>query len=124
MGIEGPILNCGSCLRAGQPSARPGGGQRCRYRDIVDARGGGGAARRLRVGLKAGPETAARLEAGNRGEGLACLFRVCAILPHQACADGSIFFRCQLSKAGLSESTQHIRLILDPSPSPNLRSFN
>ena len=51
----------------------------------------GGAARRLRVGLKAGPETAARLEAGNRGEGLACLFRVCAILPHQACADGSIF---------------------------------
>ena len=43
MGIEGPILNCGSCLRTRQPSARPGGGQRCRYRGVVDAveRGGG-----------------------------------------------------------------------------------
>ena len=45
----------------------------------------------MRAGLKAGPGTAARLEAGNRGEGFASLFRVCAALPHQACADGSIF---------------------------------
>ena len=57
MGIEGPILNCGSCLRTGQPSARPGGGQRCRYRDIVDARGGGlpgvcESARRLALELR------------------------------------------------------------------------
>ena len=67
-------------------------------------------------GLKAGPGTAARLEAGNCEEGLACLFQVCAVLPHQACADGSVFFCRQLSKAGLSESIQHIRLVLDPSP--------
>ena len=67
-------------------------------------------------GLKAGPGAAARLEAGNCEEGLACLFQVCAVLPHQACADGSVFFCRQLSKAGLSESIQHIRLVLDPSP--------
>ena len=70
-------------------------------RSGVDAEGGG-TARRLRVGLKAGPGTAARLGASNCGEGLACLFQVCAVLPHQACADGSVFFRRQLSKAGLS----------------------
>ena len=35
---------------------------------------GGGAARRLRVGLKADPGTAARLEAGNCEEVFACLF--------------------------------------------------
>ena len=51
---------------------------------------------------KAGSGTAARLGAGNCGEGLACLFRVCAILPHQACADGSVFFCRWLFKAGLS----------------------
>ena len=45
----------------------------------------------------------------------ACLFRVCAVFSHQACTDGSVFFRHRLSKAGLSESTQHIRLVLDPS---------
>ena len=72
------------------------------------------------AGLKAGPETAARPEAGNREEGLACLFRVCAILPHQACADGSVFFRRRLPKAGLSESVWHIRLVLDPSPRSDL----
>ena len=82
------------------------------------------AARRLRVSPKAGPGAAARLEAGNCGEGFACLFQVCAILSHQACADGSVFFRRQLLKAGLSESTYRVRPILDPSPSPNLRSFN
>ena len=76
---------------------------------------GGGAARRLRVGLKAGPKTAACLEAGNRGEAFACLFQAHAIFLHQACADGSVFFCRRLSKAGLSESTQHTRLILDPS---------
>ena len=66
---------------------------------------GGGAARRLRVGLKAGPGAAARLEAGNCEEVFVRLFQMCAVFSHQACADGSIFFRCQLSKAGLSEST-------------------
>ena len=72
-------------------------------RPVVDA--GGGAVWRLRVGLRAGPGTAARLEAGNCGEVFARLFRVCAILPHQACADGSVFFRRRLPKAGLSEPT-------------------
>ena len=47
-------------------------------------------------------------------ERLVGLFQVCAVLPHQTCADGSVFFRRQLSKAGLSESIYHIRLILDP----------
>ena len=61
----------------------------------------GGTARRLRAGLKAGPGAAARLEAGNREEGFACLFQVCIVLSHQACADGSVFFRRQLPKAGL-----------------------
>ena len=61
--------------------------------------------RRLRVGLKAGLGTAARLEAGNCGEEFACLFQVCAVLSYQACTGGSVFFRRQLSKAGLSEST-------------------
>ena len=49
-------------------------------------------ARRLRVGLKAGPGTAARLEVGNCGEGFACLFQMCVVLSHQVCADGSVFF--------------------------------
>ena len=60
-----------------------------------------GAARRLRVGLKADPGAAARLEAGNCEGAFARLFQVCTILPHQACADGSVFFCRQLSKAGL-----------------------
>ena len=81
---------------------------------------GGRAGRRLRVGLKAGPGTAARLEAGNCGEGFVSLFRVCVVLPHQACAGGSVFFCRRLSKAGLSESTHHIRLILDPSSRSDL----
>ena len=67
--------------------------------------GGGGAAWRLRVDPEAGPGAAARLEAGNCGEGLACLFQECAVLPHQACAGGSVFFRRRLSKAGLHEPT-------------------
>ena len=50
------------------------------------------------------------------GRYLRVIFQVCVVLPRQACADGSVFFRRRLSKAGLSESTQHIRLILDPSP--------
>ena len=74
----------------------------------------------MRVGLRAGPGTAARLEAGNCGEGLACLFRVCAVLSHQVCTDGSVFFCRRLSKAGLSESVWHIRLVLDPSPRSDL----
>ena len=80
------------------------------------------AARRLRVGLKADSRAAVRLEASSCGEGFACIFWVCAALPHRVCASGSVFFCRRLSKAGLSESTQHIRLILDPSPSPHLRS--
>ena len=52
---------------------------------------GGGAAWRLRVGLKTGLGAAARLEAGNCGEGFACLFQVQAVFSHQVCADGSIF---------------------------------
>ena len=60
------------------------------------------------------------MEAGNCGEGFASLFRVCAVLPHQACTGGSVFFRRRLSKAGLSESTQHTRLILDPSSRSDL----
>ena len=55
----------------------------------------------LHAGLKAGPGTAARLEAGNREEGFACFFQVCAVLSHQICTDGSVFFHRQLSKAGL-----------------------
>ena len=51
---------------------------------------------------------------GNCEEVFACLFQVCAVLPHQACADGSVFFRRQLSKAGLSGSTHHLPLIPDP----------
>ena len=42
-------------------------------RPVVGA--GGRTARRLRVGLKAGPGAAARLEAGNCEEGFACLFQ-------------------------------------------------
>ena len=53
--------------------------------------------------LKAGPGTAARLEAGSCGEVFACLFRVCAVLSHQVCADGSVLLFCRrLPKAGLS----------------------
>ena len=58
---------------------------------IAAARGGGGAAWRLRVSLKAGPGAAARPEAGNCEEGFACLFQVCAVLSHQACTGGSVF---------------------------------
>ena len=51
---------------------------------------------RPRVGSYGRPEgrpgTAARLEAGNCEEGFTCLFQVCAVLSHQACADGSVFF--------------------------------
>ena len=61
--------------------------------------------------LKAGPEAAARLEAGNCGEVFVRLFHVCAALPHQVCADGSAFFCRQLSKAGLSESIHHIPVV-------------
>ena len=83
------------------PPACPGI-QRCRRRHAATPlTQGEGAARRLRVDPKAGPETAARLEADNCGEGLASLFQVCATLPHQACADGSVFFCRRLPKAGL-----------------------
>ena len=86
------------------------------------------AARRLRVGLEAGPGTAARLEAGSCGEGFASRLGgrpwncgppgggqlrggICESFPgqtvfsHQVCAGGSVLFRSRLSKAGLSEST-------------------
>ena len=53
---------------------------------------GGGAARRLRVGPKAGPGAAARPEAGNCGEGFACLFQAYAVFSHQVCTGGSVFF--------------------------------
>ena len=76
--------------------------RRCHDIGIAPASTQEGAARRLRVGLKTGPGTAARLEAGNCGEVFACLFQVCAVLPHQACADGSVFFCRRLPKAGLS----------------------
>ena len=59
----------------------------------------------MRVGLKADPRAAARLEAGNCEEGFACLFQVCAVLPHQICTDDSVLFRRQPLKAGLSEPT-------------------
>ena len=65
---------------------------------------GGGAVRRLQVGLEAVPGTAARPEAGNSGEGFARLFQACAVLPHQACAGGSVFSCRRLSKAGLAGS--------------------
>ena len=81
-------------------------------RPVVGA--GGRAAQRLRVGLKAGPGAAARLEAGSCEGGFACLFQMCAVFSHQACAGGSVFFRRQLSKAGLSGTIYHLRLILDP----------
>ena len=87
-------------------------------RDAAASTSGGWAARRLRVGLKAGPGTAARLEAGNCGEGFACLSRVCAVLPHQACADGSVFFCRQPSKAGLSGCAHHLWLVPDPDSQP------
>ena len=35
-------------------------------------------------------------------ERLVGIFQVCVVLPHQACAGGSVFFRRRLSKAGLS----------------------
>ena len=54
------------------------------------------------------------------GMGFACFFQVCAVLPHQVCAGGSVFFRRQLLKAGLSEPTWHTRPILDPSPRSDL----
>ena len=76
--------------------------------------GGGGAAWRLRVDPEAGLGAAARLEAGNCGEGLACLFQECAVLPHQACAGGSVFFRRRLSKAGLSGYAHHPWPVPDP----------
>ena len=79
---------------------------------------GGETTQRLRVGLKAGPGAAAHLEAGNCGEGFACLFRVCVVLPHRACADGSVFFRRRLPKAGLSGYAHHLWLILDPDSRP------
>ena len=79
-------------------------------------RGGGRLPGVCGVGLKAGPGTAARLEAGSCEEGFACLFQMCVVLSHQACAGGSVFFCRQLSKTGLSESTYHMRLILDPFP--------
>ena len=66
------------------------------------------AARRLRVGL----------EAGNCGEGLACLFQAHAVFSHQTCADGSVFFRRRLSKAGLSGYAHHLWLVPDPDSQP------
>ena len=71
---------------------------RRRRHGVQSSTQGGGAAWRLRVGLRAGPGTAARLEAGNCGEVFARLFRVCAILPHQACTDGSFFFAVSCPK--------------------------
>ena len=61
------------------------------------------------------PRTAARLKAGNCGKGFACLFRVCAVLPHQACADGFVFFCRQLPKSGLSGCARHMPPVPDPS---------
>ena len=84
----------------------------------VAADAGGRAARRLRAGPKAGSGAAACLEAGSCGEGFACIFWVCAVLLHQACADGSVFFCRQLSRAGLSESTHHPWLVPDPDSQP------
>ena len=77
-------------------------------------KGWGVAARRLRASLKAGLGAATRLEAGNCGEAFACLFQVCAVLPHQACAGGSMFFRRRLPKAGLSGYAHHPWLVPDP----------
>ena len=87
------------CLRANYEShlriadlntyARTSRRRATRRRDTVDA--GGRAVRRLRVGLKA----------GSCEERFVCLFQVCAVLPRQARAGGSVFFCRQLSKAGL-----------------------
>ena len=55
---------------------------RRRRHGVQSSTQGRGAARRLRVGLKAGPGAAARLEAGNCGEVFACLFQVCVVLSH------------------------------------------
>ena len=63
---------------------------------------GRGAARRLRIGPKTGPGTAARLEVGNCGERFANLFQAHAVFSHYACADGSAFFCRRLPRAGLS----------------------
>ena len=59
-----------------------------------------GATRRLRVGPKAGPGAAVRLEAGSCREGFACIFWVRAVLLHQACADGSVFFAVSCAQGG------------------------
>ena len=64
------------------------------------------------------PRTAARLKAGNCGKGFACLFRVCAVLPHQAYADGFVFFCRQLPKSGLSGYAHHLWLVPDPDSQP------
>ena len=56
-----------------QPSSRHASGVTSPA-SLRHRRRGGGAARRLRVGLKADPGTAARLEAGNCEEVFACLF--------------------------------------------------
>ena len=58
----------------------------------------GGTAWHLRVGLKAGPGAAARLEAGNCKEGFTRLFQMCVVLSHQACTDGSFFFAVSCPK--------------------------
>ena len=62
--------------------------------------------------------TAARLEADNRGEVFACLFQAHAVLSHQACASGSVFFCCRLPKAGLSGYARHPWLVPDPDSQP------
>ena len=52
---------------------------------------------------------------GQLREAFACLFRMCAVLPHQACADGSVFFCRRLPRAGLSGCAHHMPLVPDPS---------
>ena len=94
-GAAGP-LKCAPGQPAQIPCSDEGGMGTASLRDATTLRrlrrrrqGGGCPAFSAR--LKAVPRTAARLEAGNREGRFACLFRMCAALPHQACADGSIF---------------------------------
>ena len=74
------ILRLWSLVRVGsfQMDLRMYGAIRTGQPSDADARVGGYPAFSAR--LKAVPGTAARLEAGNRKGGFACLFRVCAIL--------------------------------------------
>ena len=46
------------------------------------------------------------------------ILQACAVLPHQTCTDGSVFFRRRMSKAGLSGYTHHPWLVPDPDNQP------